>query len=183
MVNLLPGKSVSTITKIIFAASYIILITLFDVYSYGIVYQQKIKQENYSNTFWSWVFNETVKESGNEHIQVTTYRIIQQTIQFGGIIIIFYYCGVWTAIGLLISHYLMSYDLLFYLLLGQTHLFAEFQKYNSAYWLQNWYQAGYFILQPFNPCWFYISGITGIIIAFAFCFIHPVKYKRSYTNA
>jgi hypothetical protein len=65
----------------------------------------------------------------------------------------------------------MSYDLLFYLFLGQTKLFTEFQRYNSTFWLQNWYQSGYFILNPFNPVIFYISGFTGIMIAIVFSMI------------
>lgn len=157
--------------RIIFVLCYIFLITLFDVYSYGIIYQQKIKQENYSSTVWSWIFQESGKESGTGHIQVTRYRIIQKSLEFIGLIIIFYYCGIWSALGILVSHYLMSYDLLFYLFLGQTNLFTEFQRYNSTFWLQNWYQSGYFILNPFNPVIFYISGFTGIMIAIVFSMI------------
>jgi len=157
--------------RAIFVLSYIILITFFDVYSYGIIYQEKIKQENYSSPVWSWVFKESGKETGNEHIQVTRYRIIQTSLETLGIIIIFYYCGLWSAIGLLVSHYLLSYDLLFYIILNKTYLFAEFQRYNSTYWLQNWYQAGHFILDPFNPVVFYILGFSGIIIALLFSMI------------
>lgn len=172
-------KPVDTYIKIIFVFSYIILITLFDAYSYGIVYQHKIKEENYSNQFWSWVFHETGKETTTEHLHVPRYRIIQESIEAAGIIVVLYFCGLWTAIGLLLSHYLMTYDLLFYLILNKTYLFSEFQKYNLTYWLQNWYQSGYFILQPFNPIYFHISGIMGIVIATAFCFIKLPKKQYS----
>lgn len=168
----------NTRTRLIFVSVYIILITLFDAYGYGIVYQQKIKEENYTNQFWSWVFHETGRESATEHIQVPRYRIIQKSIEAVGIIIVLYFCGVWTAIGLLLSHYLMTYDLLFYLVLNKTYLFGEFQKYNSTYWLQNWYQSGYFILQPFNSVYFHISGIMGIVIPVAFCFIKLPKKQN-----
>jgi hypothetical protein len=159
----------------IFVLGYMVFITLFDVYSYGIVYQQKIKQENYSGGVWTWVFKESGKEYDTEHITVPRYRMIQKSIELIGLLIIIYYCGLWSAIGLALSHYLLSYDLLFYLILNQTYLFAEFQKYNSAYWLQNWYQAGYFVLNPFNPLIFYISGFAGIVIALLFPLIRIKK--------
>ena len=113
--------------KILFVLGYIIIITLFDSYSYGIIYQQKIKQEGYSNPVWSWVFQESGQEANGEHITVPHYRIIQKTIEITGALIVFYFCGFWCFIGLLISHYLLSYDLLFYIVLNQTYLFHEFQ--------------------------------------------------------
>jgi hypothetical protein len=151
---------------------------MMDVYSYGIVYQQKIKQEGYSSAVWSWVFKETGKEEGNEHIRVPRYRFIQKSIEILGIIVIFYFCGIWSALGLIISHYLLSYDLLFYLILNKTYLFAEFQKYNSTYWLQNWYQIGYFILDPFKPIIFYLSGFAGIALA-VFCSLIKIKKEKA----
>jgi hypothetical protein len=65
----------------------------------------------------------------------------------------------------------MSCDLLFYLFLKQTELFVEFERLNNTYWLQNWYQAGYVLLNPFNTVVFYASGIAGIALAITFCFI------------
>jgi hypothetical protein len=161
-------------TKLIFVLSYIIIITLFDCYSYGIIYQQKIKQEGYSNSVWSWVFQESTE---NGIISVPRYRVIQKTIEIAGLVLIFYYCGVWCTIGLLIAHYLLSFDLLFYIFLNQTHLFADFEKYNLTYWLRYPYQAGYYLLQPFNAVRFYIMGLTGIIIALIFCYI-PREMKN-----
>ena len=105
------------------------------------------------------------QEGVNEHITVPHYRIIQKSLEILGILIIFYFCSVWSSLGLLFSHYLLTYDLFFYLFLNQTYLFREFQNQYSPYWLQNCYQAGYFLLQPFNPMLFYISGITGIMVA------------------
>lgn len=157
--------------KVLFVLGYIIIITLFDSYSYGIIYQQKIKKENYSNPVWSWVFKESGSERVNEHITVPHYRIIQKTIEITGALIVFYFCGLWCFIGILISHYLLTYDLLFYIVLNQTYFFHEFQYQYTPYWLQNWYQAGYLVLKPFNPVIFCICGIGGIVIAIGTSFI------------
>ena len=97
------GKTRSTGIKLLFVVSYIILI----------IYQQKIKEEGYSNPVWSWVFHETTEDG---IISVPMYRVIQKTVEIAGIIIIFYYCGLWCTIGLLIAHYLLSFDLLFYIM-------------------------------------------------------------------
>jgi len=165
-------KTHSTSFKLVFALSYIILITLFDSYLYGIIYQQKIKEDGYSNPVWSWVFHET-KEDGI--VLVPRYRVIQKVIEVGGLIIIFYYCGLWCAFGLLIAHYLLSFDLLFYLILNKTYLFTEFEKNNVTYWLRYPYQAGYFLLQQFNPIVFYIMGFTGLAAAVGSCFMGKKK--------
>src|SRR5512146_285790 len=106
------GKLLSAKVKLIFVLSYIILITLFDSYFYGIVYQQKIKEEGYTNSVYSWVFQESTQ---NGIISVPRYRVIQKTIEIADLIIILYYCEFWCAIGLLIAHYLLSFDLLFYI--------------------------------------------------------------------
>ena len=163
--------------KVLFILGYIILITLFDSYSYGIIYQQKIKKENYSNPVWSWVFQESKplplvkgEAEGVEHVTVPHYRIIQKTIEITGALIIFYFCGFWCFIGLLISHYLLAYDLLFYIVLNQINLFHEFQYSFAPYWLQNWYQVGYLVLRPFNPVVFWICGIGGMVIALLSCY-------------
>ena len=161
----LNGKIRKPIFKLVSILIYIIFITLIDVYSYGIIYQQKIKKENYSHPVWSWVFKESANESNGEHIVVTHYRVIQKSLEIIGALIIFYYCGFWSFLGILISHYLLSYDLLFYIVLNQTYLFNEFQFQYPPYWLQNWYQIGYFVLKPFNPLTFWICGFGGIVIA------------------
>jgi len=167
-------KDISAKAKLIFVLSYIILITLFDSYSYGIIYQQKIKVEGYTNPVWTWVFHET---TNNGIISVPKYRIIQKAVEIGGIIIIFYFCGLWCSVGLLIAHYLLSFDLLFYLILNKTYMFAEFERLNNTYWLRYPYQAGYFLLQQFNPVVFYIMGFTGIALSVSSCFIGKRKHK------
>jgi hypothetical protein len=158
--------------KIIFVLSYILFISLFDSYCYGIVYQQKIKKENYSNSVWTHVFRETGTGANAEDTSVPTYRIIQKSVELLGLIIVFYLCGFWCTLGLLISHYLLTYDLLYYLILNQTYYFHNFQQLYSPYWLQNWYQVGYFVLQPFNSMMFYVCGISGIVIAVGLCFVN-----------
>jgi hypothetical protein len=176
-------KIVRTKFRILFVLGYIILITLFDSYSYGIIYQQKIKQENYTNPVWSWVFKESGQEANGEHVTVPYYRIIEKSIEIIGALIIFYYCGFWCFLGILISHYLLTYDLLFYLILNQTYLFHEFQYQNSPYWLQNWYQVGYFVLQPFNPMMFYIVGFLGVVIAMGMCNkVHSQSLQSDFKN-
>jgi hypothetical protein len=172
--SLFSKKNLSVKGKLIFVLSYIIIITLFDSYSYGTIYQQKIKGEGYSNPALSWVFHES---SENGIVSVPRYRVIQKSIEIAGLIIIFYYCGLWCTVGLLIAHYLLSFDLLFYIFLNQTQLFGDFEKYNLTYWLQYSYQAGYYLLQPFNAVRFYIMGFFGIIIALGSCFI-PNRVKR-----
>lgn len=165
--------------RIIFVLSYILLIALFDSYCYGIVYQQKIKKENYSNPVWTKVFHETGTRANAENTSVPTYRIIQKSVELLGLIIVFYFCGFWSTLGLVISHYLLTYDLLYYLILNQTYYFHNFQLLYSPYWLQNWYQAGYFVLQPFNPAIFYLCGFSGIALAIILCFLRQDrKLKR-----
>jgi hypothetical protein len=161
-------KRLTAKVKVIFVLAYIVLTTVFDSYSYGVIYQQKIKQEGYTNAVWSWLFHES---NNNGIISVPRYRIIQKIVEIGGLVLIFYYCGLWCTIGLLIAHYLLSFDLLFYIFLNKTYLFAEFEKNNVTYWLRYPYQAGYYLLQPFNAVRFYIIGFGGIIIALVFCFV------------
>lgn len=160
-----------TKTKLLFVIGYIILITLFDSYCYGIIYQQKIKQEKYDNPVWIWVFKESGAECEGGIVTVTRYRVIQKIIEITGLIIVFYFCGVWCTAGLLIAHYLLSFDLMFYIVLGQTDSFAFFENYNLTYWLRYQYQAGYFLLNPFNAARFYIMGFFGIAIALMMCFV------------
>ena len=164
-------KVFSTKGKLLFVIGYIIIITLFDSYCYGIIYQQKIKQDNNNHPVWTWVF----KESGTEYeggiVTVPRYRVIQKIIEITGLIIVFYFCGVWCTAGLLIAHYLLSFDLLFYVVLGQTGSLAFFEKYNLAYWLRYQYQAGYFLLNPFNAVRFYVMGFSGIAVALMMCFV------------
>lgn len=155
---------------------YIIFITLFDCYFYGIVYQQKMAENNqYKNGFYGRLFEEQ-KSPETGIITVPNYRIIQKTIEIAGLLVILYFCGILPALGIVLAHYFMSFDLLFYLLLNQTGLFAEFERFNNAYWLQYWYQAGYFLLNPFNTIAFYASGLTGIALAISSCFV-KVKNK------
>jgi len=164
-------KTITTKSKLFFVIGYIILITMFDSYSYGVIYQQKIKHEGYNNPVWTWVFKETGTEYEGGIISVPRYRIIQKIVEIGGLIVVFYFCGVWCTAGLLIAHYLLSFDLLFYIVLGQTGSFTFFEKYNLTYWLRYQYQAGYFLLNPFNAVRFYIMGLSGITIALMTCFI------------
>jgi hypothetical protein len=171
-------KTITTKTKLLFVISYIILITLFDSYSYGIIYQQKIKQEGYSNHVWSWVFKESGDEVEGGIVTVPRYRIIQKIVEITGLIIVSYFCGVWCTAGLLIAHYLLSFDLLFYIVLDQTDLFTFFEKNNLTYWLRYGYQAGYFLLNPFSAVRFYIMGLSGIAIALMTCFI-PYKNAKN----
>lgn len=168
-------KTFSVKSKLLFVLSYIMLITLFDSYSYGIIYQQKIKQEGYNNPVWTWVFKESGGENEGVIVTVPRYRVIQKTVEIAGLIVVFYFCGVWCTAGLLIAHYLLSFELLFYIVLGQTGSFAFFEKHNLTYWLRYQYQAGYFLLNPFNPARFYIVGFSGIVIAFLTCFIQREK--------
>ena len=175
-------KPLSTKAKLLFVLSYIVLIMLFDSYSYGIIYQQKIKREGYSNPVWTWVFKESGGELEGGIITVPRYRVIQKIIEISGLIIVFYFCGLWCTVGLLIAHYLLSFDLLFYILLNKTYLFAEFEKNNVTYWLRYNYQAGYFLLNPFNAVRFYIMGFSGIAIAMGACFMNnkkPVRFRKS----
>jgi len=160
--------------KLFFAAIYIIFITLFDVFSYGVIYQQKLQKENYRNPVLQWVFEE--KTTGEGLIEVPRYRVIQKTLEIAGILLIFIYCGLPAAIGLVISHYLLTYDFLYYVFLNEIHTVKNFDNTFITYWLVNWYQSGYFILKPFNHVYFYISGIAGIVIALLSGFI-PVREK------
>ncbi len=171
-------RQFGTKAKLLFVIGYIILITLFDSYCYGIIYQQKIKREKYDNPVWTWVF----KESGTEYeggiVTVPRYRIIQKMVEIGGLIAVFFFCGVWCAAGLLIAHYLLSFDLLFYIVLGQTGSFEFFENHNLTYWLRYQYQAGYFLLNPFNAARFYIMGFSGAAIALLMCFIPGPQNKK-----
>ena len=172
------SKPLITKAKLLFVLSYIVLITLFDSYCFGIIYQQKIKQEGCSNPVWTWVFKESGGELEGGIITVPRYRVIQKIIEISGLIVVFYFCGVWCTAGLLIAHYLLSFDLLFYILLNKTYLFAEFEKNNVTYWLRYSYQAGYFLLNPFNAVRFYVMGFAGIAIALTMCFISGSEKKK-----
>ncbi|MCI0449242.1 MAG: hypothetical protein L0Y79_05555 [Chlorobi bacterium] len=173
-------KKITSYKKLVFVAAYIAIITFFDVYCYGIIYKQKIQSENYNppQAGWLWVFEESGSNSAGENPDVPRYRIIQKAVEISGIAIIFYICGLWAAIGLLLSHYLLSYDLLYYIILNQTHLFKIFEKGINAYWLTRPYQIGYFILKPFNSLYFYTSGFIGLAAAIGFCFL-PVERKNT----
>lgn len=170
----------SVYSKLLFVILYIAAITLFDAYSYGIIYQEKIQKGNYHHPVWSWVFRESTpseqesgKESQSEHITVPRYRAIQKILEIGGILVVLFYCGLWPAIGLVISHYLLTYDLLFYLILNPGFIKVMESSVNP-YWLQNWYQIGFFIFNPFRSLYFYIFGFAGLTIALLSCFL-PAK--------
>ncbi|HEY3251801.1 MAG TPA: hypothetical protein VGK25_11845 [Ignavibacteria bacterium] len=158
--------------KLLFVIIYIIIITLFDAYSFGIIYQQKIQQENYQHPVWSWVFWESGKESGAEHVEVPRYRLIQKALEISGILVVLFYCGFPAALGLVISHYLLTYDFLFYLFLNELNNLKNFDNTFIPYWLMNWYQVGYFLLKPFNHLNFYLSGAAGLVIAIGSCFVN-----------
>jgi hypothetical protein len=60
--------------------SYIILITLFDSYFYGVVYQQKMAEDtHYKNSFTGWMFKEQ-KSPETGIIEVPNYRMIQKSL-------------------------------------------------------------------------------------------------------
>jgi hypothetical protein len=151
-----------------------VLITLFDVYSYGIIYQQKILKENYHSPLWSWVFEGKQSISNPDEIEVPRYRIIQKSLEVAGILIILYLCGMLPAAGLVLSHYLLAYDLLFYLVLDPAFIFDKLHNAVNPYWLQNWYQIGYFILKPYNGIYFFTSGVIGLLIVSFSCYL-PLK--------
>src|SRR4030095_299105 len=175
------GKSVTK--KLLFVSIYIIFITLFDVYSYGVVYQQKIQKENYKSAVWEWIFKESVipVKGGNHstvHIEVPRYRFIQKTLEIGGIILILFFCGLPAAIGLAASHYLLTYDFLYYFFLNQLHTLTSLDNTFTPYWLMNWYQSGYLLLQPFNHINFIVSGALGILAALMGCIVQIPVLKR-----
>lgn len=173
--EILRGRYSSTEFKLAFVIFYILFVSLFDSYTYGIVYQQKMaNNHNYVNTFTVWLFNEQ-NSSTPGIIDVPNYRMLQKTIEIGGLLAVLYFCGSLPAIGIALSHYFMSYDLLFYIILGQTRVFPSYEIYNNTYWLRNWFQAGYFLLNPFDHIMFYTSGFAGLALAITFCF---AKVKR-----
>jgi hypothetical protein len=164
------GKKISSPgAKLAVVTAYIAVITMFDVYFYGIVYQQEIKSGAGTNPLCRWVFVESGREAGDEHITVPRYRVIQKSLEISGLLLALYFCGWLAASGLILSHYLLTYDLLFYLILNPGFI-GELQRSGmEPYWLVNPYQIGYFILKPFNAVNFYISGFAGILIAVIFC--------------
>lgn len=178
-INILRKRFSSTKFKLAIVLFYIFIITVFDSYTYGVVYQQKMaNNKNYVNTFTVWLFNEQ-KTSSPGIFDVPNYRMLQKTLEIGGLLAVLYFCGYLPAIGIALSHYFMSYDLLFYIILKQTHVFRYYEMYNSTYWLQNWYQAGYYLLNPFDRIMFYTSGFAGIALAIIFCFAKVEKQKIS----
>ncbi|RPI13471.1 MAG: hypothetical protein EHM58_18420 [Ignavibacteriae bacterium] len=173
--KLLRSKFNTPRQKLAFVLAYILLISLFDSYTYGIVYQQKMaNNQNYINKFTVWLFEEQ-KSSSSHILDVPNYRMLQKTLEIGGLIAVFYFCGFLPAIGILLSHYFMSYDLLFYIILKQTQIFSVYEMYNNTYWLQNWFQAGYYFLNPFDRVMFYTSGFAGIALAITLCFVKVRK--------
>jgi hypothetical protein len=127
------------------------------------------ENKQYKTQFTGWMFEEH-KTSQPGVTEVPNYRLIQKSIEIGGLLAVLYLCGIFPAIGIALSHFFMSYDLLFYLFLKQTAVFSEYEKFNNTYWLQNWYQAGYFLLNPFNTVVFYTLGFAGITLAVTLCF-------------
>ena len=173
-------KPFGTTGRAVLVVAYILLGTLFDAYAYGIVYQKRIQQQGCTDPVWTWVFSESVSSTGI--VTVPRYRVIQKVVEISGWIAVAYYGGLWCAAGVLVAHYFVSFDLLFYVFLGQTHIFVAFEETNATYWLRHPYQAGYFLQDPFQGARFYALGLTGIASALGSCWV-PQDCKKLRENA
>lgn len=112
---------------------YILLITLHDCYFYGVLYEKR--QSNFFLVRPLW-----------------HYRIYQKLVEIAGLVFLFYLFESWPQIiGLLLAHYFMTFDRLYYVFMRQEYLIKEYETHiHAPFWLSYPWQFG-FVMWKLNP--------------------------------
>lgn len=141
-----------------------------DSFLFGFCYEIKIKhlptnRGIFSSKIFDWVYDLIAPVVNLLFSKIIIYRVFQKIIEISGIVLVGYLYN-WNIIpicGLLISHYFMTYDLGYYLLLNQWNLLE-----NSHSHLTKWYTIGKLIFftdtEAFDIKIFIIAGLIGFII-------------------
>lgn len=132
---------------------YIVIITLLDVWIYG-------SHEKNPEKF-KWLFNPVIR-----------YRILQKLWEIAGLGAIYLLFGIYPVMGLLIGHYCLLYDRLYYLFNRQEYLLFDYQERDvNVFWLRKIWNIGFFALRPFQVWKFNLVALIGFTIAIIFSII------------
>lgn len=143
--------------------TYYIALVLIDSFLYGYILESRILRYNMPTGIWKFKINPPqilrwlmVLEINGEPVR---YRIFQKILETGGLVLVYFYGGIYQLIAGCIMHYLQSFDMGYYIVMGQLRIVKE---YVNPDWLTKWYTFGYF---GYNYKRFLIAGTSGIIIA------------------
>lgn len=152
---------------------YFLVLVLLDSFLWGFCYEQKMLKLNTNKG----LFNGKVFDSISNIIKPITdflfskviiYRIFQKVLEISGLIGIYFLTNSFLPIvGLLLAHYLMSYDLGYYVVLNQFGLLKTSHTH-----LIKWYTLGGIVFKTdakaFNTKLFVIFGLMGIALILLF---------------
>lgn len=152
---------------------YFLVLVLLDSFLWGFCYEQKMLKLNTNKG----LFNGKVFDSISNLIKPITdflfskviiYRVFQKVLEISGLIGIYFLTNSFLPIiGLLLAHYLMSYDLGYYAVLNQFSLLKTSHTH-----LIKWYTLGGIVFKTdakaFNTKLFIIFGIMGIALILLF---------------
>ena len=147
---------------------YFFAIVLLDSFLYGYCYEIKLRGFELSRglfkfSIFDWIFGLIKTPVAWLFDDIRRYRVFQKLVELSGLIIIFVNFGWMPLIGLLLAHYLQSFDLGYYVVLDQVDLI-----HTSYDHLIKWYTFGgvlwYINSHAYNPIQFVVSGILGFIL-------------------
>lgn len=150
---------------------YFLLAVLFDSFFFGFCYEIKLKGLYLNRGIFNSRIFDTIYNGISGFVEflfskMIIYRIVQKIFEIMGLIIIWQLTGSYIpVIGLILSHYFMSYDLGYYFLMNQFEIAEISNKH-----LNRWYIFGgwIFLLNGhFDRKQFIISGIIGLLFILA----------------
>lgn len=133
---------------------YVLFTSGFDSYFYG----------RGEKGYFMWLFK-SFKWFGRD--VPMRYRILQKTVELGGLTAVFIFGGFWCVAACLICHYFMLLDRLYYIFNGQEQNIKRLETNNEdPFWLTPiWFSGHFFFKNGFTVNKFNISALLGILIS------------------
>lgn len=169
--------------NLIYNLLYYFLLVLNDSLFYGVFKEHFIQGSNYGrgifhSKFWDWLYlkfhkqifwlmNELPQPQKIFIIKIDcNYRwLLQKPLEIGLAILIFYLSGFnwYLLLGVIISHYFLSYDFTYCIVLNQTYLLHQPNQWKPL-WLMYPFQIGYWLFKNYNFKKYMWSAIIGFIL-------------------
>ena len=147
---------------------YYLVLVFLDSFLYGYCFEIRLKGYDtnegiFKGRFWNRIYLILLPVLKILFDKETRYRIFQKALEIGGAVLVCYlYDWFWLPMaGIVLAHYLMSFDLGYYVLMNQFSLLQTSHQH-----LQNWYQVGGFISAieyTFDTWSFVFLGVFGIL--------------------
>ncbi|KXK56237.1 MAG: hypothetical protein UZ05_CHB002000250 [Chlorobi bacterium OLB5] len=140
--------------QLISIAVYVLFTSGFDSYFYG----------RGEKGYFKWLFKHFNWFGRDVPMR---YRILQKTVELGGLTAVFIFGGFWCVAACLICHYFMLLDRLYYIFNGQEENIKKYEEQNGdPFWLTPfWFSGFFFFKNGFTVAKFNTSALIGIVIS------------------